>query len=341
MTSLALTITETLRYRGKLGQWSWALHRISGLGTLIFLFLHIIDTSWAVFAPNLYTEAIRDYQSPLFTFGEFVLVACVVYHALNGFRIILFDWRPQWWKYQARAATYVLVGTLVVLVPTFVLMFGEALRHYTQDISNFGIDTFRIPQIVSDNLIFVIAIVGVLIFGLVASVVYSLVPGANAPKTTRKQSRFDTFMWTYMRVSGVIILPLVLGHVGMMHVIQGVFHITTAGYTPVGTTAINQTGTAVEFVSQRWNTMFAGVFIWRIYDILMVLFVCVHGFYGLHYVMNDYVHNKLVNRGFQIAIALTAIGLMILGGTAILQTIPVDTVHMLEQAAVQTAQLIK
>src|SRR5215813_2052203 len=113
MASLTLTIAETLRYRGKHGQWSWALQRISGLGTLLFLFLHVIDTSWAVFYPDLYKVAIQEYQSPLFTLGEFALVACVIYHGLNGFRIVLFDWRPQWWRFQADAARAVIIGTLV------------------------------------------------------------------------------------------------------------------------------------------------------------------------------------------------------------------------------------
>ena len=32
MTTLVTTVTETLRYRGKIGQWSWMLHRVAGLG---------------------------------------------------------------------------------------------------------------------------------------------------------------------------------------------------------------------------------------------------------------------------------------------------------------------
>jgi len=46
MATLVTTISETLRYRGKIGQWSWVLHRIGGLGTLLFLIIHVIDTSW-------------------------------------------------------------------------------------------------------------------------------------------------------------------------------------------------------------------------------------------------------------------------------------------------------
>src|SRR5690606_22886439 len=94
LTSLVYTVTETLRYRGAIGQWSWVLHRITGLGVLFFLVLHVIDTSWAVFYPGLYEEAIKIYQTPLFTAGEFALVAAVVYHALNGIRIAVFDYRP-------------------------------------------------------------------------------------------------------------------------------------------------------------------------------------------------------------------------------------------------------
>ena len=45
MTSLVLTLTETLRYRGAIGQWSWVLHRLTGLGVLFFLTLHVIDTT--------------------------------------------------------------------------------------------------------------------------------------------------------------------------------------------------------------------------------------------------------------------------------------------------------
>jgi succinate dehydrogenase / fumarate reductase cytochrome b subunit len=119
-----------LRYRGAIGQWSWVLHRISGLGVLLFLFLHVIDTTWAVFWPEGYVEAIATYQSQLFTLGEFGLVACVVYHALNGLRIELMDFRPDLWKYQEQAAYYVLGGTVLILIPFFAGVGLVAMDHY-------------------------------------------------------------------------------------------------------------------------------------------------------------------------------------------------------------------
>src|SRR5579875_3770564 len=35
---------EGLRYGGGVGQWSWLIHRLTGLGVLLFLVIHIVDT---------------------------------------------------------------------------------------------------------------------------------------------------------------------------------------------------------------------------------------------------------------------------------------------------------
>jgi len=137
-------------------------------------------------------------------------------------------------------------------------------------------------------------------------------------------------MWTFMRVSGVIVIPLVFGHLAMMHVIQGVFDITSH-VAPVGTTVANVSGTAPEFVAIRWNQVVAGVFIWRVYDVGLLVLAVIHGFNGLRYVVNDYVHNIIVNRGLNIAVLATAIGLIIVGGLAILNAIPTDAIRMVEQ----------
>ena len=133
MTTLVTTVTETLRYRGKIGQWAWVLHRLSGLGTVLFLILHVVDTSWAAFSPDLYEQAIREYQSPLVTIGEFGLVAAVIFHAMNGLRIILLDYKPEWWQYQARATMIVFTLALILLVPTFVLMVGHVVELLLRD----------------------------------------------------------------------------------------------------------------------------------------------------------------------------------------------------------------
>lgn len=303
MATLVTTVTETLRYRGKIGQWSWVFHRTAGIGTLLFLVIHVIDTSWVTFAPELYEEAISIYQTPLFTIGEFFLVACVVYHAFNGVRIAIFDYRPDWWQYQARAATVVYLATLVVLVPTFVLMFQHVAEFY----GGRPID-LELPLIIGKVAIpFGGGMIAALLAGIVLSFVFSLTgnKGIAGPQLTQR-SRFDQFMWSFMRISGVLLLPLALGHLAIMHVIEGVF-------------AINQGGTdlAANFVAARWA--FLG---WRVYDAALLTLALIHGFNGFRYVVNDYAHNPVVRRGLNWAAFVACVAIIIAGALALIMGVP-------------------
>jgi succinate dehydrogenase / fumarate reductase, cytochrome b subunit len=81
-------------YKGGVGQWSWAAHRITGVGVLAFLIGHIVDTFMAGFGPELYNETIALYKQWWFKPLEVMLIGATLYHALNGLRIILFDFWP-------------------------------------------------------------------------------------------------------------------------------------------------------------------------------------------------------------------------------------------------------
>lgn len=330
MTSLVLTITETLRYRGALGQWSWVLHRITGIGVVFFLTLHVVDTSWSVFYPELYVRAIASYQSPLFTIGEFGLVACVVYHALNGLRIAIMDFKPVWWKYQQRAAIWVLIATVILLIPVFILMFTHVARFYGSNP-----DVLPLVTVIVEQLPFAVGIAAALIGGVVFSGIHGLIAPvkAKAKGAVGKGSGLERFWWSYMRVSGLIIVPLVFGHLAMMHIIQGVFDITARDFTVVGTTAINQSGTAVEFVAQRWGQLVGPVAIWRLYDFALLALVVVHGFNGLRLVLTDYTgFSPLLRRGMMYMCVIGAIVLLVLGIGALFGTIDSAAISMATDA---------
>jgi succinate dehydrogenase / fumarate reductase cytochrome b subunit len=320
-----------LRYRGAIGQWSWVLHRVTGLGVLFFLALHVIDTSWAVFYPDLYVHAIATYQSPLFTIGEFALVAAVVYHALNGIRISLFDFRPKWWKYQQRAAVIVFGLSVLILIPTFILMLGHVLNFYRDNPQTLGLIDVIVAQAPFAGG-FAIAIIAAILF----SAVFGAIAGGEKDKPVGKGrgSRIERFWWSFMRMSGLIIVPLVFGHLGMMHVIQGVFDITAAGHTVVGTSVVNETGTSVEFVASRWNMLFAGVAIWRLYDFALLALVVVHGFNGLRYVLTDYTMSRPLLRRASVYVCLIgAVILLVLGAGALMNTIDSSAIEIARQAA--------
>ncbi len=327
MTSLVITVTETLRYRGAIGQWSWVLHRLSGLGVVLFLVLHVIDTSWAVFWPELYVEAIATYQSPLFTIGEFGLVAAVVYHAINGLRITFFDYNPHLWRHQQRAAQIVLLVVLVILAPVFLLMFGHVLDFY-----NSAPQVLPLTEVLRAQLVFLPGFVAAIVAALLLSGLHGLISGGGAATVASGQqgSRSERFWWSFMRVSALLIVPLVFGHLALMHVLQGVFDLTAQGHEIVGTGGlINESGTAVEFVAARWNLLVGGVAIWRVYDFALLALVVAHGFNGLRYVLTDYTaHSPLLRRASVYLCLLGALTLLVLGVGALLGTIDETAIEM-------------
>ena len=101
-------------YRGDPGMWSWVLHRITGVSIFFFLFVHVLDTAMIRVNPNTYDQIIDTYKSPIIGLMEIGLVACVLYHALNGVRIILVDFWSKGHKYQ-RQMLWVISAIFVVV----------------------------------------------------------------------------------------------------------------------------------------------------------------------------------------------------------------------------------
>lgn len=85
------TMKSLVTYQGGVGQLSFILHRLTGIGILLFLVIHVMDTSTVFFFPGLYADAINIYRSVPFMIGEIFLVFSVIYHGVNGARIAAFD----------------------------------------------------------------------------------------------------------------------------------------------------------------------------------------------------------------------------------------------------------
>jgi succinate dehydrogenase / fumarate reductase cytochrome b subunit len=109
-------------YRGDPGMWSWVLHRITGATIFFFLFVHVLDTALVRVSPQAYDEVIATYKTPIVGLMELALVATVLYHALNGIRVILIDF---WWKgtrYQRLMLWMIGATWLLVMVPATVVL---------------------------------------------------------------------------------------------------------------------------------------------------------------------------------------------------------------------------
>jgi succinate dehydrogenase / fumarate reductase cytochrome b subunit len=136
MSTLRTALTGYTRYQGRTGQWIFLLHRLTGLGTLLFLAIHILDTSTVFFFPNLYQQAIDLYRSTLFGILEVGLIFCVFFHGVNGLRVAILDlFAPKGWNLlsQKQLTLWTLAITLVLWVPSTVIMLRNLL------INNFGL----------------------------------------------------------------------------------------------------------------------------------------------------------------------------------------------------------
>ncbi len=89
-------------YRGGEGMWSWILHRVTGVAVLLFLLAHIVDTMLIGFGPRVYNLAIGLYRKPFFRIGEVLLASAVLFHAINGIRIMIIDFFPGSTVFQRR-----------------------------------------------------------------------------------------------------------------------------------------------------------------------------------------------------------------------------------------------
>ncbi|AIU06903.1 succinate dehydrogenase [Mycolicibacterium smegmatis] len=94
--------------------WSWVLHRITGATIFFFLFVHVLDTALVRVSPQAYNEVIETYKTPIVGLMEIGLVAAVLFHALNGIRVILIDFWAKGPRYQ-RQMLAVIAGLFLVI----------------------------------------------------------------------------------------------------------------------------------------------------------------------------------------------------------------------------------
>jgi succinate dehydrogenase / fumarate reductase, cytochrome b subunit len=119
-------------YRGREGQWTWVLHRISGVSILFFLFAHVVDQALVNVSPEAYNRVMDTYRNPVVGLLEIGLAVLVLYHALNGLRVVLFDFWSKGIAYQRRmlaVQTVLFVGLAVPAVVGIGSTILEELQH--------------------------------------------------------------------------------------------------------------------------------------------------------------------------------------------------------------------
>lgn len=115
-------------YRGGEGMWSWVAHRITGVAVFFFLLVHVLDTALVRVSPDAYDKVIASYKTPIVNLLEVGLVAAVLYHALNGIRIILVDFWAEGPRHQKAMLRSILVIWLLIMIPGVYFMLKHTVE---------------------------------------------------------------------------------------------------------------------------------------------------------------------------------------------------------------------
>jgi len=116
-------IFRAVTYRGREGHIAWLLHRITGLGVFFFLALHIFDIFLMSFGPDAFESLLFIYHKFLFKLAiVFGLYPGVLYHALNGIRVVIVDFWPGMGQHQARLWRGQMVIFAVAYIPSAIAM---------------------------------------------------------------------------------------------------------------------------------------------------------------------------------------------------------------------------
>ncbi|MFC2054474.1 succinate dehydrogenase, cytochrome b556 subunit [Chloroflexota bacterium] len=75
-----------VRHR-EIGDWAFVLHRLTALGLVLYLGMHLIVLGTLTLGPEAFNSFIDLAHNPLFILGELLVVAAALYHGLNGLRV--------------------------------------------------------------------------------------------------------------------------------------------------------------------------------------------------------------------------------------------------------------
>ena len=105
-------------YNGDPGQYAWVFHRATGIGILFFLLIHIFDIMLVALGRDVYDHSVEFYGRGELIPMEIALVGAVVYHTLNGLRVVAIDFTS--WGYRKERELFygVLVLSVLLTLPS-------------------------------------------------------------------------------------------------------------------------------------------------------------------------------------------------------------------------------
>ena len=109
--------------RRMLGLWAYALNRITGIGLVVYLYLHLGVLSLLLRGPSSWGSFVSLARSPYFLTLDVILLAGILIHGLNGLRIALTGFNVGVKKQKVLFSALILVA-VVALSAAVLKIFG-------------------------------------------------------------------------------------------------------------------------------------------------------------------------------------------------------------------------
>lgn len=121
----------------------------------------------------------------------------------------------------------------------------------------------------------------------------------RSARRVKPSGGFELWLWYFMRISGLALVLLALGHLVIVHIL---FNVETINYA---------------FVADRWEEPGSGYF-WRLWDLAMVWLAVIHGLNGLRQILDEYIVRPGRRVAVKTLIGTAAVVLIVTGSYAIL-----------------------
>ncbi len=141
MSKLArVTLPQALAYRGGQPMFAWLLHRISALGIVIFVGMHLTMAFLVYATTESVTNDVANWLTTFYALApvQIFVLFCVLYHATNGLRIVILDMWPalhrfnqeaMWVQWALFLPMFLLPAALIAMGVTLQVMEGPMSHH--------------------------------------------------------------------------------------------------------------------------------------------------------------------------------------------------------------------
>ncbi|HEV2072156.1 MAG TPA: succinate dehydrogenase, cytochrome b556 subunit [Thermomicrobiales bacterium] len=109
-------------YNGDVGQYAWVLHRATGIGILFFLLVHILDIMLIGLGRDVYDHTVEFYAHWFIVPMEVMLVGAVIYHTLNGLRVIAINFSYAGAVREKKAFWWAMGATILLTIPSAIII---------------------------------------------------------------------------------------------------------------------------------------------------------------------------------------------------------------------------